>query len=35
MLHSMYFHKRHRDYFRDHPTIEDEIEPALRHDNII
>ena len=35
MLHSMYFHKRHRDYFRDHPTIEDEIEPAHRHENII
>ena len=35
MLHSMYFHKRHKEYFQDHPTLKDEIEPALHHDNNI
>ncbi|MBT3554218.1 MAG: glycerol-3-phosphate acyltransferase [Chloroflexi bacterium] len=34
LLHSMYFHKRHRSYFDDAQAVEDETEPALRHDNI-
>lgn len=34
MLHSMYFHKRHRDYFRpsDSLDLEDEAEVPLTHD---
>jgi glycerol-3-phosphate acyltransferase PlsY len=34
MLHSVYFHKRHRDLFRGDPTIEDDTDPMLRNDNI-
>lgn len=35
MLHSMYFHKRHRDYFRDHPSMdEQDSEPTLREDRL-
>ncbi|MBT3996477.1 MAG: glycerol-3-phosphate acyltransferase [Chloroflexi bacterium] len=34
MLHSMYFHKRHRKYFHNGSTLEDETEQALGHDNI-
>jgi acyl phosphate:glycerol-3-phosphate acyltransferase len=35
MLHSMYFHKRHRDYFRDRPPVdEQDSEPTLREDRL-
>ena len=34
MLHSMYFHKRHKNYFLSGPELEDESEPTLRQDGL-
>ncbi|MBC8452868.1 MAG: glycerol-3-phosphate acyltransferase [Chloroflexi bacterium] len=34
LLHSMYFHKRHKDFFRPGDAIEDDADPALRHDQL-
>ena len=33
MLHSMYFHKRHKAYFRPMDTVEDETDPTFRTDH--
>jgi acyl-phosphate glycerol 3-phosphate acyltransferase len=32
LLHSMYFHKRHKHYFRTDSGIEDDADASLRHD---
>jgi glycerol-3-phosphate acyltransferase PlsY len=34
MLHSMYFHKRHRDYFRIEESAEDDAEPTFGQDRL-
>jgi len=33
LLHSMYFHKRHRAYFEVEP-VDDEIDPTVRQDHL-
>ena len=34
MLHSMYFHRRHREYFSAETTLEEEPDPALTQDGL-
>ena len=34
MLHSMYFHRRHRAYFSAQDVLEDESDPALTQDGL-
>ncbi|MDP6666827.1 MAG: glycerol-3-phosphate acyltransferase [Dehalococcoidia bacterium] len=34
MLHSMYFHRRHREYFHLDETLEEESDPTLRQDGL-
>ncbi len=34
MLHSMYFHRRHKDYFRSLVSLEEKSDPSFQHDHL-